>query len=132
MAPGRIRTFGTLGGLLLPGLLVVLAVLLWVVSPSSGVGGATTLFASYFFALLGVPTLLLTGLPLYGGAWRLAAAVVTSGVLWLALGRWAGGRATRDVDGTWRDWIAEMLAMTIGVWAGLVLGLIAVVLILNH
>jgi hypothetical protein len=130
--PGRIRTIGTLAALAAPGVAAVVGAILWTLAPPNGVSGAVPSLFAYLLALLAMPTLLATGLPFYGEGWRVVAAIVSSGLLWLALGRLAAGRATRDIDAGWRDYFAEIATMTVAVWGGVLVGLVAMAVILSR
>lgn len=132
MQPGRIRTFGTLAALIAPGVAALVGALLWLIAPANGLSGAVPSLIAYLLALLAIPTVLATGLPFYGEGWRIAAAVVSSALLWLALGRLAAGRATRDIDAGWREYAVEIATMTVAVWAGVLVGLLAMAVILNR
>jgi hypothetical protein len=128
-----LRTFGPFAALLPPLLAALLAVVLLTVVPCEGracvlPGGAGLVLGG--FAL---PTAPLVGLPFRSGPALLALALVTSTALWLLLGAWAARRATRSPIADWRDWRREFRTMLLGVWAGLLGGLVllaAVVLLL--
>ena len=130
--PGQMRSLGPVAALGVPAVLLTLAGVVFFVLPSEGSGGVKTALLAYFFVLLAIPTSILFGLPWILNPLTIGGAVVTSIVLWLMLGRWAGRRASANVDGTWRTYIAELLFMIGGVWAGIVLGLGVVGLWLSH
>ena len=86
-----------------------------------------TLFSALLL-LLAVPTSLISGLPWLLTPVTIGIAAGSSLVMWLVLGRWAGRRATVDVDATWRSYWVEMGWMAAGVWAGVLGGLSAMYL----
>jgi hypothetical protein len=77
----------------------------------------------WLLALCAVPTGLLLGLPWTASAPMLAAAVASSVLFWLLMGRWAAVRATRDVDARWRHVAVELLPTAVAVWAGQLAGM---------
>ena len=72
-----------------------------------------TLFSALLL-LLAVPTSLISGLPWLLTPVTIGIAAGSSLVMWLVLGRWAGRRATVDVDATWRSYWVEMGWMAAG------------------
>jgi hypothetical protein len=124
------RVFGAPLALAPAACLALIGLLVWSAAPA-GHAGATQDAAAYLLALFALPTLLLTGLPFYGGSGRVLLAVVTSAIAWLALGGWATRRARRAAAPSWRGYAAELAPMVAGVWAGVIVGLLAMVLILS-
>ncbi|MEO9223654.1 MAG: hypothetical protein ABI276_01530 [Acidimicrobiales bacterium] len=121
----HVQRFG-MWAALVPGLVLeILGLLIWVAAPDKGMSGATQSFAGYGLGLLAMPTTLLTGFPLFGGAWRVLLTIGSSAVLWIVLGRWATRRAGRDAPPSWRSFAGELGSMAAGVWAGLLVGLLA-------
>lgn len=121
----HVQRFG-MWAALVPGLvLATLGLLIWVAAPDRGMNGATQSFAGYGLGLLAMPTTLLTGFPLFGGAWRVLLTIVSSAALWIVLGRWATRRASRGAPPSWRSFAGELGSMAAGVWAGLLVGLLA-------
>jgi len=100
---------------------VATGVYLWF--PCSGTGCVEPTLFSGLLLLLAAPTSLISGLPWLLTPLTIGIAAGSSLVMWLVLGRWAGRRATEDVDATWRSFWVEMLWMTGGVWAGVIGGL---------
>lgn len=129
--PARMGVLGAPLALLPAAFLAIVGLLVWSAAPG-GHAGAAQDAAAYLLALLALPTLLLTGLPFYGGSGRVLLAVVTSAVVWLVLGRWAARRARRETPPSWRGYAAELAPMVAGVWAGVIVGLVAMVMILSH
>jgi hypothetical protein len=123
--PGRIRLFGPLVALLLPLALLGVAGAIWVAWPCDGIACVKPSLAAYGLGMFAVPTALLAGLPWFIGGLTIAAAAITSAVLWIGMGRWAAARATADVDATWRTFWVELLTMAAGVWCGVLGGLAA-------
>lgn len=129
---GRVTLLGAPAGFA-PALAAgVVGALLWLAAPDHGSAGAGQIFVAYLLMLFALPTTLLTGLPFFGGAWRVLLALVTSGLLWGALGWWAARRVRYAGDSNWRAYAAELGPMVIGVWAGVVAGLVAMVLLVSH
>lgn len=129
---GRIAALGAPAGLA-PALVAgFVGVLLWLAAPDHGSAGAGQSFVAYLLLLFALPTTLLTGLPFFGGGWRVLLTLVTSGLLWGALGWWSARRVRYAGDPTWRAYAAELGPMVVGVWAGVVAGLVAMVLLVSH
>lgn len=87
---------------------------------------------AYLLWLMAAPTTVATGIPLYFSTTAVLGALASSVVIWLVLGRWAAGRATADVDATWRDFWAELAVMAVAMWAGLGVGALAIVVWLGR
>jgi hypothetical protein len=130
-SPEHVRRLGMAAGLVAPTGVGLLGLLLWFAAPDTGLGGAGQSALAYGLALLALPTTLLTGLPFYGGSWRVLLTLATSAALWLALGRWATRRADDGAHTTWRGLALELAPMTAGVWAGVLVGLGAMVFFLS-
>jgi hypothetical protein len=128
--PGRLRALAPLAALLVPIVLLAGAGAIWAWWPCGTSSCTRPLAVVWLLALLAVPTSVLVGLPWTAGPVTLAAAGTSSVVLWLALGRWAAVRATRDVDATWRDVWLELCWSVAGLWAGVIAGLGAVAFVL--
>jgi hypothetical protein len=124
----RVRRRGPLMALVPPALLLAAAFAAWRVVPCEGASCRTQGGAGWLAALLALPTSLATGLPWVAGAGRYLAAVATSAVLWMILGRWAAQRAARRPVTGWREFWREYVWFLLPVWAGVLaaLGVIAV------
>jgi len=109
----QLRRFGPFMALVVPtgALLLGAALINWTGSAVRGFGG-------FLLTALGVPTMLLLGVPVSGGTPRYVVAGVTSLVLWLGIGAWASVRATRNVVASWRDWWREYAWLGVPVWIG--------------
>lgn len=114
----RVRRFGVLAGLAVPGVLGALAAVLLRGSetPWRGIPG-------FALAVLAVPTMLLAGIPAAGGSTRWTVAVATSALLWLLVAATATRRATYRVPTGWQEWRREWLPLAIGVWVGALVAL---------
>lgn len=119
------RQQGPFAGLLLPGLLGAIALLLLRNNTQAwrGLGG-------FLLAVLAAPGLLVVGAPLKSGS-SYALAVVGSAVVWILLGVVAARMATRTPVATWRDFWREYLWLAAGVWIGVVAAIVATNLILG-
>lgn len=113
----RIRLWGPLAGLLIPGTVGLIAYLALQLSdaPWSGTVG---LIGGY----LGAPVLLVVGAPFADrGSYPLA--VAASGVIWILVGWLASRRATRNPMASWADYWRHYLWLLGGVWLGVVVAL---------
>ena len=113
----RLRRWGPLLGLLLPGLLGAIAFAALRLSETAW-SGAVGLIGGVFAA----PCLLLVGAP-FGERSLYPVAVVASAVLWLLIGFLASRRATRHPMATWSDFWRHYLWLAGGVWAGCAIAL---------
>ena len=121
-AAASLRRRGPFVALALPTLLgLIAAVVLGADDPSRrGVLG-------FVAAVMAAPLLPVLGIPLRSGTTLVAAAVVASGVLWLAIGWWAARRST-----SWAGYAIEYGWMVIAVWAGTGLAALAANLVLGR
>ncbi len=131
-SPGRLRALAPLIALVLPVVLLGAAWQLWSRWPCGTSVCAGPMTAVWGLVLLALPTALLLGLPWTAGPVTIGATVASSALVWLALGRVAALRATQDVDARWRDVLLELGVLTAAVWAGLVSGLGALVVVLTR
>jgi hypothetical protein len=120
-----VRRWGALMGLAVPGAAMVVALVLYRVSPCEGVACVENLTV-WALAALALPTALLCGLPIESGALRYAVAAVTSALVWAGLGHLAAVRAGRRSLVTWRTWWAEFVWYAVGVGVGVGVGLYAI------
>ena len=123
----RLRRFGPLLGLL-PA--AVLGGLAWL-SLYDNVSSVRGVFG-FLLAVLAAPCLLVAGVPLTPGAASCVAALVGSALMWLTLGSLAARRATRRPVAMWSDFWREFVWLAAGVWAGVVLALAVVDLLLGR
>jgi len=77
----------------------------------------------FVLAIMSLPTLPLTGIPVMGGALRWLVAIVTSAIVWMFLGVVAARRSTSRPLTGWREWRREWLRLAVGVWAGALIGI---------
>ena len=129
--PGRIRRLGPFVALGVPGGLIGVAMGIYLWWPCSDTGCVQPTLFSGLLLLFAAPTSLIAGLPWLLTPVNIGAAAGTSLVMWMLLGRWAGRRATADVDATWWTYWVEMSWMAGGVWAGVVGGLLAMYFLLT-
>ena len=114
----RIRAWGPLVGLLLPGLVGGSAyfALQWSDSAWSGAWG---LIGGY----LGAPTLLGVGAP-FADRDLYPLAAIAAALMWMLIGFLASRRATRNPVASWADWWRHYLWMLGGIWVGVGVGLV--------
>ncbi len=108
----RIRVWGPLLGLVIPGLLGAIAYGSLQLSDASW-SGPVGLIGGYYAA----PTLLAVGAP-FGDRELYPLAVIASGLLWMAVGFLAARRATRNPMATFADYWRHYLWMLAGIWFG--------------
>lgn len=77
----------------------------------------------FVLAIMSLPTLPLTGIPVMGGALRWLVAIVTSALVWVFLGVIAARRSTSRPLTGWREWRREWLRLATGVWVGALIGI---------
>jgi hypothetical protein len=116
----RLQRMGALAGVLIPGLVLAAAVVVWRAWPCEGSACWTKGKAGFVLAEFAAPTLLAVGYPLESSPTRLLVAGITSAILWLAVGAWATTRALRSPIATWRDWWREYLVLLVAVWIGVI------------
>ncbi len=113
----RIRAFGPLLGLLVPGIVGLVAYAALQVSDAAWSGTSGTA-ASYFAA----PALVAIGGPLADPDLR-PLAIGASAVMWLLAGVLASRRATRNPFATWGDFWRHYSWLLIGIWVGVLMAL---------
>ena len=124
----RLRRLGWLMALVVPALLLgltALAKLALQCGSGSICSNGVTVATNWVLPGLALPTAILWGIPLRGGASRYAGVIASSVVLWAILGVWASNRATQRPIATWRTWFREYIGLLIGVWLGVAVGLFA-------
>lgn len=111
------------------------------VAPATLMGGVSLLLLAgststargvvgFALAVAGAPVLLIAGTPLEHGTGVVLLCILSSGVLWAAIGRVAARRATGVPAATWRDFWREYLWLAVPVWLGSVAaGVVASVVI---
>ncbi|MFZ9083219.1 MAG: hypothetical protein ACO3LC_07250 [Ilumatobacteraceae bacterium] len=77
----------------------------------------------FVLAIVAVPTLPMTGIPVMGGATRWFVALITSAALWFVIGAVAARRSSRRPATSWREWRREWLRLAVGIWAGALVGI---------
>jgi len=123
----QIRTLGPFAALGPP---AVLGVLGWLMlhnneSTARGVGG-------FVAAVFAAPLLPVAGAPMRAAGGAYVAAVVASAVVWLLTGVVASRRATRTPVATWSNFWREWAWLAFGLWAGVVIALVASNLVLGR
>lgn len=119
----RLRMLGPLAALIPPAIIVAATYALRPVMACSGGACGRQVITSWVLPAMSLPTAVLWGLPIESGSTRLIGVVATSALVWLLVGIFATGRATRSLVATWRDWWREYLWIGAFVWAGVALGL---------
>jgi hypothetical protein len=87
---------------------------------------------TYGLAGLALPTAVPSGLPLVATPLTATIAFATSALVWMLLGRWAARRATASPVATWREWWLELATLVVGVWAGILGGLLVTAFVLSR
>lgn len=123
----RLRRFGPFAGIV-PAAAMGLAALAALHDNSSSIRG----LAGFLFAVLAAPTLLVAGAPLATGSSIYGVAIVGSAVMWLGIGSLASRRATRTPVAGWGDFWREFVWLAAGVWAGVLVSLAAIDLLLGR
>lgn len=77
----------------------------------------------FVLAVVAVPTLPMTGIPVMGGAARWLVAVISSALVWFVVGAVAARRSARRPITGWPEWRREWFRLAIGIWAGALLGI---------
>ena len=126
-----IRRLGPLMALLPPAVLLAFGLVIRSLWPCEGLECVAPSLVFYGFALLAVPTAIPAGLPLMASALTIALALVSSVLVWMFIGRWAARKATESPVATWRDWWVELATVTIGMWAGVIGGLVITAFIVS-
>lgn len=114
----RIRVWGALLGLLVPGAIGAVAYLSLQLSDASW-SGPVGLIGGY----LAAPTLLAVGAP-FADRELYPLAVIAAALLWMAVGFLAARRATRNPMATFADFWKHYLWMLLGIWAGVAVALL--------
>jgi hypothetical protein len=127
-----IRRLGPVMALVPPGVLLVLGLVVRSLWPCEGLECVTPSLLFYGCALLAVPTAIPAGLPLMASELTIALALVSSALVWMFIGRWAARTATESPVATWRDWWVEVATVTLGMWAGVLGGLVVTAFILSR
>jgi len=113
----RVRVWGPLLGLLVPGVVGAIAFFSLQLSDASW-SGAVGLIGGYFAA----PTLLAVGAP-FTDRELYPFAVIASALLWMAVGFLASRRATRNPMATFADYWKHYFWMLGGIWVGVAVAL---------
>lgn len=121
----NLRRLGWLAGLIVPAVLLGLTMLAKNRFPCT-TGTCTTGFATnWVLPGLALPTAMLWGIPLLGSTARVVGVFATSALLWALLGYLAARRATLRPVASWRTWCREFAVLLLGVWLGVIVGLLA-------
>jgi hypothetical protein len=127
-----LRRLGPLVALLPPLALLTAAGVIWLVWPCDGLECVTPSLLVYGLAGLALPTALPSGFPLVATPFTAIVMLATSALLWMFLGRWAARRATASPVATWREWWVELANLIVGVWAGVLGGLLITGFVLSR
>jgi len=122
----RVRALGPFVVMLVPALLGAVSLLLLRDNTTTVRG-----LAGFAGAVLAAPGLLVLGAPLRSGTATYLGAVALSAVLWFVVGVIAARRATRRPAASWRDYWVECGWLIAGVWAGVLVSLVAANLVLG-
>ena len=87
---------------------------------------------SFVLGVFAAPMLLVFGVPLSHGGGTYMRAILTSAVVWLAIGAVASLRATRSPAASWLDYWREYLWLAAGLWSGVLGALVAADLVLGR
>ncbi|MDA0370214.1 MAG: hypothetical protein O3C62_01430 [Actinomycetota bacterium] len=77
----------------------------------------------FVLAVVAIPTLPMTGIPVMGGAGRWFVAVISSAGVWFVVGAVAARRSSRRPITGWPEWRREWFRLAIGIWVGSLLGI---------
>lgn len=77
----------------------------------------------FVLAVVAIPTLPMTGIPVMGGAGRWFVAVVSSAGVWFVVGAVAARRSSRRPITGWPEWRREWFRLAIGIWVGSLVGI---------
>lgn len=127
----RVRRYGPLAALALPAGLLLVAMLTSGNVSCDGRSCAVKGVGVLLLTLFALPTAMLAGLPWEGGSGRYLLTVATSAAVWMVLGAVAAVRATRPAVASWRDFWGELALLALGVWAGVLVALAVVALVLG-
>ena len=119
-----LRRLGPFVALAPPAALLGTAAVIWLAWPCDGLECVTPSLLTYALAGLALPTAVLSGLPLVATPFTAMIALTTSALVWMLLGSWAARRATSSPVATWREWWVELATLVVGMWAGVVGGLL--------
>jgi hypothetical protein len=113
-----VRRLGSIASVSSAAVIALVAAILLVGSDSAwrGVPG-------FVLAVVAVPTLPMTGIPVMGGAVRWLVAVITSALVWFVVGAVAARRSSRRPITGWPEWRREWLRLAVGIWAGSLVGI---------
>lgn len=113
-----VRKFGPYLAVAISAAVGIVAALLLIGSTSAlrGIPG-------FMLAIVAIPTLPLFGVPVMGGTVRWLLAIASSAAVWAFIGHLAAQRSTNRTISSWPEWRREWTRLSIGVWAGAILGL---------
>lgn len=121
-----IKTFGPLAALV-PMAASGLASMLFLWGSQSTLRGVI----GFALAIVACPTLAAFGFPVTSSGSMWIATVISSAVVWIAIGSLAARRATDRAVAGWREWRGEWLRLAIGIWIGSIVGLAIAALLLT-
>ncbi len=77
----------------------------------------------FVLAIVALPTLPMTGIPVMGGTFRWLVALATSAGVWFLVGAVASRRASSRALSSWPEWRREWLRLAVGIWLGALVGI---------
>jgi hypothetical protein len=77
----------------------------------------------FVLAIVAVPTLPMTGIPVMGGGIRWVLAIATSAAIWFVIGAVAARRSSSRAIASWPEWRREWIRLAVGIWIGALIGI---------
>lgn len=77
----------------------------------------------FVLAVVALPTLPMTGIPVMGGGLRWLVAIVTSAAVWFVIGAVAARRSSSRAVASWPEWRREWMRLAVGAWIGSLVGI---------
>lgn len=77
----------------------------------------------FVLAIVALPTLPMTGIPVMGGTSRWFVAIASSAAVWFVVGAVASRRAASRPLSSWPEWRREWLRLAFGIWLGALVGI---------
>ena len=127
----RIRRRGPLLALAVPAVLLLAAAFVSATVDCTGQACAVKGAVVLLLGLFAVPTAVLVGVPWEAGADRYLLALATSAALWMVLGGLAAFSATRQAVASWVDWWRELAVLAAGLFAGVLVGVAVMAIVLG-
>lgn len=77
----------------------------------------------FVLAIVALPTLPMTGIPVMGGGVRWIVAILSSAAIWFVIGAVAARRSSRRAVASWPEWRREWIRLAVGIWIGALVGI---------